>query len=410
MKKRLILSMLLFMVCASSLILAAEYYTVKTGDSLWAISRKTGITIEELTRLNNLSDPNNLYIGQKLYLGQNSGNNSGNNPNNKNYIRYTVKTGDLLWKIARDHNVEIQDIIKLNNMKAPYYIYIGQTILIPVEEKENKPVEGTYFYYTVKPGDILWNIAQKYGTTVQKLVELNNIRNAYDLYVGRKLIVPLKETEPVGEKPENNDQNNNSQNQDYLPYTFYRVQKGDRIWQIAQNFGIKTSALINFNNLKNVNDIKEGEVLVIPLKDSTKFSYLRRVGGQVNSYYRVLRNDTLSSIAEFYGIPEEGIRAINGLKKNEEIYTGQKLLMPVNPALFKQHKIYTVKKGGEYIFDIAFENSISIKSLLRANYLRDQNTRFEEGTVIIIPLDEESKAVWIEYENGKPVNSWFNAN
>lgn len=402
--------MLLFMVCATSLILAAEYYTVKTGDSLWAISRKTGITIEELTRLNNLSDPNNLYIGQKLYLGQNSGNNSGNNPNNKNYIRYTVKTGDLLWKIARDHNVEIQDIIKLNNMKAPYYIYIGQTILIPVEEKENKPVEGTYFYYTVKPGDILWNIAQKYGTTVQKLVELNNIRNAYDLYVGRKLIVPLKETEPVGEKPENNDQNNNSQNQDYLPYTFYRVQKGDRIWQIAQNFGIKTSALINFNNLKNVNDIKEGEVLVIPLKDSTKFSYLRRVGGQVNSYYRVLRNDTLSSIAEFYGIPEEGIRAINGLKKNEEIYTGQKLLMPVNPALFKQHKIYTVKKGGEYIFDIAFENSISIKSLLRANYLRDQNTRFEEGTVIIIPLDEESKAVWIEYENGKPVNSWFNAN
>lgn len=402
--------MLLFMVCATSLILAAEYYTVKTGDSLWAISRKTGITIEELTRLNNLSDPNNLYIGQKLYLGQNSGNNSGNNPNNKNYIRYTVKTGDLLWKIARDHNVEIQDIIKLNNMKAPYYIYIGQTILIPVEEKENKPVEGTYFYYTVKPGDILWNIAQKYGTTVQKLVELNNIRNAYDLYVGRKLIVPLKETEPVGEKPENNDQNKNSQNQDYLPYTFYRVQKGDRIWQIAQNFGIKTSALINFNNLKNVNDIKEGEVLVIPLKDSTKFSYLRRVGGQVNSYYRVLRNDTLSSIAEFYGIPEEGIRAINGLKKNEEIYTGQKLLMPVNPALFKQHKIYTVKKGGEYIFDIAFENSISIKSLLRANYLRDQNTRFEEGTVIIIPLDEESKAVWIEYENGKPVNSWFNAN
>lgn len=402
--------MLLFMVCATSLILAAEYYTVKTGDSLWAISRKTGITIEELTRLNNLSDPNNLYIGQKLYLGQNSGNNSGNNPNNKNYIRYTVKTGDLLWKIARDHNVEIQDIIKLNNMKAPYYIYIEQTILIPVEEKENKPVEGTYFYYTVKPGDILWNIAQKYGTTVQKLVELNNIRNAYDLYVGRKLIVPLKETEPVGEKPENNDQNNNSQNQDYLPYTFYRVQKGDRIWQIAQNFGIKTSALINFNNLKNVNDIKEGEVLVIPLKDSTKFSYLRRVGGQVNSYYRVLRNDTLSSIAEFYGIPEEGIRAINGLKKNEEIYTGQKLLMPVNPALFKQHKIYTVKKGGEYIFDIAFENSISIKSLLRANYLRDQNTRFEEGTVIIIPLDEESKAVWIEYENGKPVNSWFNAN
>lgn len=407
MKKGLILTLLVFMVFTNLLVVAADYYTIKTGDSLWAISQKTGITIEELSRLNNINNPNSLYIGQRLYLGNKTENNSGNN-SNKNYIRYTVKTGDLLWKIARDYKVEIRDIISLNKMEAPYYIYIGQILLIPTEDRDNKPAGGAYFYYTVQPGDILWNIAQKYGTTVQKLVELNDIKDAYDLYVGRKLMVPLKESKPVEEKPAEN--NKQEENKNYLPYTFYKVQKGDRIWQIAQTFGIKTNTLVNFNKLKNVNDIKVGDILVIPLKDSSKFTYLYRAASQVNSYYRVLRNDTLAGIAEYYGIPEEGIRAINGLKKNEGIYTGQRLLMPVNPALFKQHKIYTVKKGGEYIFDIAFENSISIKSILKANYLRDQNTRFEEGTVIIIPLDQESKATWIEYENGKPVNSWFNAN
>ena len=407
MKKGLILTLLVFMVFTNLLVVAADYYTVKTGDSLWAISQKTGITIEELSRLNNINNPNSLYIGQRLYLGNKTENNSGNN-SNKNYIRYTVKTGDLLWKIARDYKVEIRDIISLNKMEASYYIYIGQILLIPTEDRDNKPAGGAYFYYTVQPGDILWNIAQKYGTTVQKLVELNDIKDAYDLYVGRKLMVPLKESKPVEEKPAEN--NKQEENKNYLPYTFYKVQKGDRIWQIAQTFGIKTNTLVNFNKLKNVNDIKVGDILVIPLKDSSKFTYLYRAASQVNSYYRVLRNDTLAGIAEYYGIPEEGIRAINGLKKNEGIYTGQRLLMPVNPALFKQHKIYTVKKGGEYIFDIAFENSISIKSILKANYLRDQNTRFEEGTVIIIPLDQESKATWIEYENGKPVNSWFNAN
>ncbi|HHU91848.1 MAG TPA: LysM peptidoglycan-binding domain-containing protein [Halanaerobiaceae bacterium] len=407
MKKGLILTLLVFMVFTNLLVVAADYYTVKTGDSLWAISQKTGITIEELSRLNNINNPNSLYIGQRLYLGNKTENNSGNN-SNKNYIRYTVKTGDLLWKIARDYKVEIRDIISLNKMEAPYYIYIGQILLIPTEDRDNKPAGGAYFYYTVQPGDILWNIAQKYGTTVQKLVELNDIKDAYDLYVGRKLMVPLKESKPVEEKPAEN--NKQEENKNYLPYTFYKVQKGDRIWQIAQTFGIKTNTLVNFNKLKNVNDIKVGDILVIPLKDSSKFTYLYRAASQVNSYYRVLRNDTLAGIAEYYGIPEEGIRAINGLKKNEGIYTGQRLLMPVNPALFKQHKIYTVKKGGEYIFDIAFENSISIKSILKANYLRDQNTRFEEGTVIIIPLDQESKATWIEYENGKPVNSWFIAN
>ncbi len=407
MKKGLILTLLVFMVFTNLLVVAADYYTVKTGDSLWAISQKTGITIEELSRLNNINNPNSLYIGQRLYLGNKTENNSGNN-SNKNYIRYTVKTGDLLWKIARDYKVEIRDIISLNKMEAPYYIYIGQILLIPTEDRDNKPAGGDVYKRQVQPGDILWNIAQKYGTTVQKLVELNDIKDAYDLYVGRKLMVPLKESKPVEEKPAEN--NKQEENKNYLPYTFYKVQKGDRIWQIAQTFGIKTNTLVNFNKLKNVNDIKVGDILVIPLKDSSKFTYLYRAASQVNSYYRVLRNDTLAGIAEYYGIPEEGIRAINGLKKNEGIYTGQRLLMPVNPALFKQHKIYTVKKGGEYIFDIAFENSISIKSILKANYLRDQNTRFEEGTVIIIPLDQESKATWIEYENGKPVNSWFNAN
>lgn len=312
MKKGLILTLLVFMVFTNLLVVAADYYTVKTGDSLWAISQKTGITIEELSRLNNINNPNSLYIGQRLYLGNKTENNSGNN-SNKNYIRYTVKTGDLLWKIARDYKVEIRDIISLNKMEAPYYIYIGQILLIPTEDRDNKPAGGAYFYYTVQPGDILWNIAQKYGTTVQKLVELNDIKDAYDLYVGRKLMVPLKESKPVEEKPAEN--NKQEENKNYLPYTFYKVQKGDRIWQIAQTFGIKTNTLVNFNKLKNVNDIKVGDILVIPLKDSSKFTYLYRAASQVNSYYRVLRNDTLAGIAEYYGIPEEGIRAINGLKK-----------------------------------------------------------------------------------------------
>lgn len=393
MKKNIFLSLIVFMLIISSLAIAANY-TVKTGDTLWTISQKTGLSIEEIISKNNLKDPNNLYIGQKLDIGR-------TNNSNTNYIRYTVKTGDLLWKIAQNHNVEIQEIINLNNMKSPYYIYIGQTLLIPSEGEENNKVEESYFYYTVQPGDILWNISQKYGTTVQKLVELNDINNSYDLYVGRKLIIPLKESNSEDNEPEKN--NNN----DYVPYFYYTVNNVERIRNIANYFGVKTSTLLRFNSIDNINDIQKGDILLIPLKESDKFDYLRRNSSQLNNYYRVLRNDTIADIAKYYNIPEEGIRAINKLRRNEDIYTGQRLLMPVNPALFKEHKIYRVKPGGEYIFDIAFENGISIKSILKANYLKDQNTRFEEGTVILIPLDKNSKTNWIEYENGKPINSWF---
>lgn len=391
----------------STVTLAAEFYTVKTGDTLWKISRKTGTSIENIIKLNNLNNPNNIYVGQKLTISSNS---NGNN-NNTNYIRYTVKTGDLLWKIAQKYGVTVQEIINLNNMNSPYYIYIGQTILIPVEEETSQPDNNeSYFYYTVKAGDILWNISQKYGTTVQRLVELNDIKNAYDLYVGRKLIVPIKDNNITDNDNDDNDNDNNNQNNNngtYVPYSFYKIKEGDRIWNIADTFGIKTSTLMKYNNIDNIDEVQAGEVLIIPLKESNRLSYLKRTSRLLNNYYRVLRNDTLTEIAEYYNIPEEGIRAINQMNKDEEVYTGQRLLMPVNPSLFKKHDIYKVKAGGEYIFDIAFENGISIKSILKANYLRNQNTKFDAGTIILVPQDDDSEATWIEYENGKPINSWF---
>ncbi len=407
MKKSLILSIaIVLLLTITSLSLAAEFYTVKTGDTLWTISKRSGVSIETITSINKLNNPGNIYVGQKLRISNNQDN---NNNNNNNSIRYTVKSGDLIWKIAQKYNVTIQEIIDLNKINSPYYIYIGQTILIPGEEENNQP-QNSYFYYTVKAGDILWNISQKYDTTVQKLVELNNINNAYDLYVGRKLIVPFKQNIPTDNNSGNNgNDNNNGNNNDsrYVPYSFYKIKAGDHIWNIADYFGIKTSTLIKYNNIANINEIQAGEVLIIPLKESTNLTYLKRASNQLNSYYRVLRNETLADIAEYYNIPEEGIRSINQLNKDVEVYTGQRLLMPVNPALFNKHEIYKVKSGGEYIFNIAYENGISIKSILKANYLKNQNTKFDAGTVILVPLDQNSKATWIDYENGEPVNSWF---
>ncbi|MFW5971863.1 MAG: LysM peptidoglycan-binding domain-containing protein [Bacillota bacterium] len=416
MKKIIITILTLIIILTSINTMAAEHYTVKSDDTLWTISQKTGTAIEKITDYNNINDLNNIYVGQKLTISQT------NNENSSESFRYTVKTGDLLWKIAQKYDVTQEEIINLNKLKSPYYIYVGQTLLIPgeVEESKEKSSEITdYSYYTVKAGDILWNISQKYNTTVQRLVELNDIKNSYDLYVGRKLIIPLSEVQPVNSdsgnenennENENNEDNNNNKNRNnnkYVPYSFYEIKDDDHIWNIADHFGVRTSALVKFNNIDNINDIQVGEILIVPLKESSKLTYLKRTSKRLNNYYRVLRNDTLADIAEYYNIPEEGIRAINQLSKDEEVYTGQRLLMPVNPALFKKHEIYKVKENSQYIFDIAYNYGISIKSILKANYLKNQNTKFEKGTILLVPEDEGSQATWIDYENGKPVNSWF---
>ncbi len=392
--------LVLLAVSLTSQVMAAQVYTVKTGDTLWGISQKFGVTVESIIKKNNLTNPSNIYIGQKLVIGAGS----TQPPVNRTNHRYTVKTGDLLWKIAVRYNVKVEDIIKANNIEAPYYIYIGQTIIIPVSGNNggqpapgNQPGNG-YFYHTIKPGDILWTIAQKYNTTVQRLVKLNNIQDAYDLYIGRKLIIPLN-TVPAD--------NNNNHNSKYAPFAFYKIKEGDQIWTIAEHYGIKVSTLIRYNNIQNVNDLQVDQLVIIPLKQSNRFSYLKNASVRLNNFYRVRGNETLGDIAEFFRIPVEGIRTINEMTANEEVYTGQRLLMPVSPALFVKHELYTVKAGGEYIFDIAFNKGVSVNSILRGNYLRDPNTKLKAGTVIVVSLDQNSKATWIEYENGRPVNSVF---
>ncbi|HLV09366.1 MAG TPA: LysM peptidoglycan-binding domain-containing protein [Halanaerobiales bacterium] len=400
--KKINITLIIIMVLVLSINLATEVsaarvYTVKTGDTLWTISQKLGITVESIIEKNKISNPTEIHIGQKLLI---SGDDK-QKPDNKTSISYTVKSGDLLWKLAERYNIEVADIIKANNIQYPYYIYIGQSLIIPVQEdydsKPSQPDPGYgYTYHTIQAGEILWTIARDYDTTVQKLVELNDIENAYDLYIGRRLIVPGKTT------PEKDP------NTSFRPYVFYQVEKNDRLWKIAENYGVSISTILRYNQLKNTGDIQQGQLLVIPLQDSSKLNYLKTAAANLNQYYRVRGNEDLENIADYFQIPEEGIRAINGMKAVENVYTGQRLLMPLSSALFVKHELYTIKTGGEYIYDIAFEKGVSINSILRANYLRDPNAKLSAGQVIVISLDQSSKATWIEYENGRPINSIFN--
>ncbi|KXS41215.1 MAG: Peptidoglycan-binding LysM, partial [Candidatus Frackibacter sp. T328-2] len=150
-----------------------------------------------------------------------------------------------------------------------------------------------------------------------------------------------------------------------------------------------------------------GNTVIIPLNRSQRFnfSYLKNASQRLDNYYRVKRNELLPDIETSFNLNEDALRIINNLDATEKVATGQKLLMPISPALFNKHKLYTVKANGEYIFDIAFNHSVTIDSILKANYFKNGNTKLKSGTTIIIPLTEDSITEWVEYENGKPKDS-----
>lgn len=93
---------------------------------------------------------------------------------------YTVKKGDTLSAIAKKYGTTVNNLVEINNIKNPNLIYPGQKIKINGAVKPAKT-------YTVKKGDSLSNIAKRYNTTVNRLVNLNNIKNPNLIYPGQKI-------------------------------------------------------------------------------------------------------------------------------------------------------------------------------------------------------------------------------
>lgn len=103
-----------------------EYYTVTKGDTLYSISRRFNIPINKLIEINDLKS-DILSIGQKLYFQERP---------NTDYDTYTVVKGDSLWAISRKYDIRVNDLIELNNL-SDLNIKIGQTLLVPKKGIDN---------------------------------------------------------------------------------------------------------------------------------------------------------------------------------------------------------------------------------------------------------------------------------
>lgn len=206
--------------------LDSNYYTVKSGDSLWSISRKFGVSVSELKEANNLSS-NLLSIGQNLII-------PGKVPE-KESDDYVVQKGDTLYSIARKFNTTVDNLKSLNNITTDS-LAIGQILKIPGEEsiKENT--------YTVKKGDSLYSIARANNTTVDKLKNINNL-TSNNLSIGQVLKLPSGDT-----------------TKDNVVYT---VKKGDSLYSIAHEYGTTVDALKKLNNITS-NTLSIGQKLLLP--------------------------------------------------------------------------------------------------------------------------------------------------
>lgn len=199
---------------------------------------------------------------------------------------YVVEKGDTLYDIAKRFGTTVEIIAAFNGITNPDVIEAGRILRIPYEDEEG--------YYTVRTGDTLYSIAKKYGTSVSELAALNMIENPDFIRVGQRLRIPSENS--IG---------------------IYIVKKGDTLFAIAEKYGVSVAAIADLNAIENPDMIMPGQVLQIPS------------GGGLPSdrEYIVRAGDTLWKIAQKTGTTVASLMNLNRLADADRIFPGQKLII-----------------------------------------------------------------------------------
>ena len=158
--------------------ITGDSYTVKSGDTLSAISSRSGVSVDNLVKWNSFKNKNVISVGQKLALKA-----PATATTSSNSKTYTVKSGDNLSTIAAKNGTTVAVLQNLNGIKNANLINVGQVIKLP----GTSAVKSSGGTYTVKSGDTLSGIAQKVGSTTKKLQDKNGIKDANKIYVGQKI-------------------------------------------------------------------------------------------------------------------------------------------------------------------------------------------------------------------------------
>ncbi|HET6724763.1 MAG TPA: LysM peptidoglycan-binding domain-containing protein [Gammaproteobacteria bacterium] len=172
------------------------HYVVRPGDSLWAISRRFGVSTHQVAQWNHMSMRSTLHIGDKLVLWR-----RGSAPRVRK-VDYVVRAGDSLWDISREYNVDVREIARWNGIGRNDTLHIGDKLTIWPHghgEARAQTVSATgkdllhKIQYTVRSGDSLWSISNQFNVNVNQLANWNSLSTSDYLHPGQQLVLYVNE-------------------------------------------------------------------------------------------------------------------------------------------------------------------------------------------------------------------------
>ncbi len=298
---------------------STQYHTVLPGETLSEIAKENGIPLDDLMRLNSLTDPDAIIAGQILYLPTGASDSVIPDVTETDTGEESEEESESVAKSTTEPVSEPTNELS-TGIAAETPVPTSETTaptLQPLLRQSDNPIATLNRIYTVRPGDTLPLIALQNGVNEEALRLINGIDGTPDLVSGQELTLPAT----------GSDFHAHRSVQEYV------VETGDSLSGIARSLGVTLPELLKANHIADPNTIQAGDRLVVPGQqiNSEGDPRTRPMVGPAQSgffYYTVRPGDTLSEIARDFDLPMLAILEYNNLPDEETVYAGLDLRLP----------------------------------------------------------------------------------
>lgn len=325
--------------------LVVKYHKVKRGETLSIIARRYGVSVSTLKKWNGLRS-SRLKTGQRLRI-------------------------NTYQRVAKKEEPEtVQEELAENKVEQPV-------------EKPNTTVQQSVDvdtkYHTVRRGETLGLIAERYGVTVSRLKDWNDLRSN-KIFVGQRLkVVSMVDKGEIEVEGDADVQEN---------ATTHKVRRGESLFSIAEDYGVTIDNLKEWNNLSG-SSIDAGQTLIVNASaaKASKKSSGSSEKKAATTKHKVRRGETLGAIASRYGVTVDNLKDWNNLSSSR-IDVGQTLIVKGSKSTSSlrsnksSYTTYTVRNG-ETLGGIAERYGTTASAIRKANGIKGSMIR--KGQKLKIP-------------------------